>query len=80
MTAPYGYGMFSAAGNRAVEAMVNRLLKLPITTTAEELNRALEAGFNEVALKHSEVWDTDVRETVIWKLEKATGRELSIYF
>lgn len=74
------YGMYSAAGNRAVEAMIKRLLKLPITTTDKELDRALAAEFARVALAHAEVWDTEVRETVVWTLEKETGRNLSIYF
>ena len=74
------YGMYSKAGDRAVDAMFKRLLKLPITTSDDELCRALTAAFNKVAVKHGEVWDTEVREAVIGRLEKATGRFLSIYF
>jgi hypothetical protein len=74
------YGMYTPAGDHAVALMVARLLKLPISTGAKDLDRALTAEFNAVAKVHPEVWDTEVREAVIGRLERETGRSLSIYF
>jgi hypothetical protein len=74
------YGMFTVAGNRAVDQMVTRLLKLPISTSPDEFNQALNTEFKKVAEKHGEVWDTDVRDAVISVLERKTRRELSIFF
>jgi hypothetical protein len=74
------YAMYSDAGNWAVGDMVNRVLRLPLATSLDDLNRALVVEFNELAKRFPEVWDTDVREAVIGRIERETGRTLSIYF
>jgi len=74
------YGMFSKAGNKQIASVVAGALKLPIATTNKQLYDYLKARLNTVAEKHPEAWDTDVRESIISKLERETKRELTIYF
>lgn len=73
------YAMFSAAGNRAAKGIVDAALKLPITTTDQELYQFLNERMKKVAEKHGEIYDTDVRECIIDAIERHTKRELSIY-
>jgi len=61
------FEMFSAAGNRAVAAMVDRIVR------EGESGKLLRPGLEEeverrmgvIAEKHAEVWDTAVRE-IVW--------------
>lgn len=77
----YSYGMFTAAGDRAVDRLFNKVTQsLPITTTDKQLYAVLTEGMREIAKKYGEVWDTDVRDQLISRLERATGRDLTIYF
>ena len=74
------YGMFSKAGNNAVARIIEGALKLPITTTDNELYTYLKKRMTLVNVKHPEIHDTDVRSMMISVLERKLHRELSIYF
>lgn len=74
------YGMFTLEGGKEVAELVESVKKLPITTTDEELYKHLRHGMKSIAkIGHREVYDTDVREQIIYAVEKSTGRELSIF-
>ena len=75
------YGMFTSKGNQLVHALVKKVIKLPMSTTSNELQETISTGFNKIADQgHDEVWDTDVREQAIGEIEKLTQRKLSIFF
>lgn len=74
------YGMFSKAGNLAVDKLVNKVLALPITASDESIYKVLEDGMKKMESKHGEVYDTDVRDQMISSIERKTNRELTIYF
>ena len=74
------YGMFSSKGNKLVGKIVAKVLKLPITAKKKDIYKLLTEEFNILESKHEEVWDTDVRESVIGIIEQKTKKELSIYF
>lgn len=75
------YGMFTDEGNKMVSLMVEECLKLPITAKDEEIYAFLNTRMSNIERAgHGEVYDTEVREQLISKIEKETKRELSIYF
>ena len=71
------FSMFSAAGNQKCAELVEEVKKLPITATNEDIYAKVTEGLNKIG---GEAWDTEVRASVIGRIEKATGRELTIYF
>lgn len=74
------YGMFTKEGSKAVAALVELTLMLPMTVTNEELYASLKTGMKEIKKQgHGEVYDTEVREQIIGTIEKRTKRELSIF-
>ena len=77
---PDDFGMFSKAGNKRVKTIARQALRKPMTITNDALYAFLRKRMNEVGEKHSEVWDTAVRESLIGVVERRSGRELSIYF
>jgi flagellar basal body-associated protein FliL len=74
------YGMFSAAGNRAAASIVTGALKLSITTSNDKLYDYLKKRMDKVYLKHSEIYDSEVRDAIISVLERKLHRELTMYF
>ena len=80
MNEPLDYGMFSRAGNKRIASIVAGASKLPLSTTDEELYAYLRTRLNTVAKKHGEAWDTEVRESLIWDLERKLKRDLTMYF
>lgn len=77
---PAEFGMFTTAGNRAAARIVEKVLLLPLSTSDKELYAFLSKEMNAISSKHGEVWDTDVREAIIGRIERAIGRSLTIYF
>tara|TARA_R110000772_G_scaffold2410_2_gene8380 strand:- start:570 stop:806 length:237 start_codon:yes stop_codon:yes gene_type:complete len=77
-----GYGMFSKNGDKAAQSVVNKILKLPLSTTNKELYKVLTTEMNKVAddKGHEEIWDTECREQIISTIEDKTKRNLTIYF
>lgn len=74
------FGMFSDAGGRLVLNLINNVVANPMTTTDDELLRMIVKEMNKIEAKgHREVWDTDVREQMIGRIESLTKRELTIY-
>ncbi len=76
----HSFQMFSFEGNDRVYKLLQTVLDLPITASNEVLYAGLKAGMNSIAKDHPEVWDTEVRRTIIDYLEDKTHRELSIFF
>lgn len=75
------YGMFSDEGDRMVGELVDRVLKLPIDSTDDDIYSELNKGMNDIEeAGHGEVHDTAVREAMIVTIENRTNRELTIYF
>lgn len=75
---PFYMGMFTNAGNKAVYKLVERVLaKAKITDSSSNIVAKINAGRKLIAKKHSEVFDSDVSESIAHKLRKATGREFS---
>lgn len=74
------FGMFSEEGNQAVTQLFKNTMKLPISSTDNDIYDFLKIGFEKIALKHKEVYDTDVRERFIGEMEHAIGRNFQIYF
>lgn len=74
------FQMFSEEGNQRVYNVLQTVLELPITASNELLYASLSCGMKSIAKDHSEVWDTEVRRTIIDYLEDKTHRELSIFF
>lgn len=78
MTMPKPYwAMYTAAGNRAAEALYNRLVKYAAKDlTDTELAKVALAAFNKTALKHAEIFDTEPRDMILERVEKLTGRAI----
>lgn len=74
------FGMFSVKGGRKVRSIVNKVLRLKITATDKDIYDLLTSEFNKIRPDFPEVWDTDVRSSVIHFIERKTNRELSIFF
>jgi hypothetical protein len=74
------FAMFTAAGNAAVAELFDKACKLPMTASDDAIYAMLNKGLDRIEKKHVEVWDTDVRKTLIGQIEVATGRTLTIYF
>jgi len=78
---PRAYGMYTEAGDRAVERLVNRVVNSLKTNALNiEIYAALREGMRDIAVKYDEVWDTEVRTAIIAQLERDTGRNLTISF
>ena len=73
--------MFSTEGNKVVEDMV-KSIEVESIGDDEGFYGLLDSKMTEVAKTHEEVWDTAVREDIIWNLEKIAGLdgELTIYW
>jgi hypothetical protein len=83
---PDDFGMYTAQGDRAVDTLVKDLvagLQQGTLTDPDEARAFLDTTMDRIAGKHSEVWDTDVRESIAdeiaapWK--DHFGEEFSIY-
>ncbi|MBK1666690.1 hypothetical protein CKO28_01350 [Rhodovibrio sodomensis] len=74
------FGMFTDAGNRLVGEAIAKVANMPLVTTDAELTHALTAQLNEIAKTHPEVWDTAVRDVIVSRIARRTGRTLSIHF
>lgn len=74
------YGMYSDDGDNAVHRIVTAALRLPMTTSNADLYRYLTKRMNALSPAHGEVWDTEVRSCIIGAIERATKRDLTIYW
>lgn len=73
--------MFSDRGEKLVDLMVQDALKLPLSTSDQELYSFIRERMSNIELAgHAEVFDTAVKEAFIGEIEFKTKRELSIYF
>ena len=60
----YNYEMFSSAGSRACQSLVNSISKKilgPKHVTKEQIQELYNKGREKIALKHGEVFDTEPR-------------------
>ena len=70
---PY-YEMFSTAGERACQSLVNKITKKimsPRRVTAAEVLDLIEAGMKKIAVKHGEVYDTEPRAQIALQVRRA---------
>lgn len=74
------FQMFSEEGNERVLKLLKTVLDLPITASNEVLYAGLREGMKFISKDHPEIYDTEVRRTIIDELERLTHRELSIFF
>jgi len=76
------YDMFSAAGNRACAALVNRIskkIKSRTRLTASQVSELVEKGMDKISEKHDEVGDTEPRG-MIWSRVSRALREAGYGF
>ena len=70
---PY-YEMFSTAGERACQSLVNKITKKimsPRRVTPLEVLDLIEAGMKKIAVKHGEVYDTEPRAHIAHQVRRA---------
>ena len=68
------YEMFSPSGERACQSLVNRITKKIQGTkrvTAREIDELIDEGMEKIAVKHSEIWDTEPRYHIKNAINKA---------
>lgn len=69
------YAMFSKAGDREVQRMVDRVVKMPLKSTDKEILKKIAEERNKIEKKgHLEVFDTEVEECFMEEVRKLTGR------
>lgn len=66
------YDMFSAAGNRAVAQMVDKIVRDGEAgkLLRPDLEKAVSAGLTKVSAKYGEAWDTAVRDVVYGQIDR----------
>ena len=74
------YGMFTQAGNRLVQEMVNDVLRFPLFTKDQVIYDYLTKRMDIIKKNHPEVWDTEVRNYIITAIEVATNKWLTRYW
>jgi len=66
--------MFSAAGNRACDALVNRIskkIKSRTRLTVKDISELVDKGMDKIAEKHEEVHDTEPRGIIYHRVSLA---------
>jgi hypothetical protein len=78
VAADHGFAMFTAAGNRAVARLVNRLITALAggdIKSSSDLRQRYRRGVRAIARQgHDEVYDTDVGEEIFAVLEVPCAR------
>jgi hypothetical protein len=70
---PY-YEMFSPAGERACQALVDKITKKilsPRRVTAADVLDLIEQGMKKISVQHGEVFDTEPRVQIAHQISKA---------
>lgn len=68
------YEMFSPAGERACQSLVNSISKKILGNkrlTRDELQKLYDDGREKISEKHEEVFDTEPRWKIAWGINKA---------
>jgi hypothetical protein len=68
------FEMFSKAGDRACQGLVNRITKKiqgKKRVTADDIENLVYEGMKKIALKHGEVFDTEPRYHIEARINKA---------
>jgi len=67
------FEMFTQAGEKACQGLVNRLTKKiqgKKRLTMTEIEELIDKGMKKIALKHPEVWDTEPRYHIRHAVDK----------
>jgi hypothetical protein len=74
------YGMFSKAGDNAVDKMLKRMVCFSIADMTDKVFLTkLQVEVKKIQRKHGEVRDTVVRENIANYIEQEAHRSLSIF-
>lgn len=69
------YEMFSQQGNRKCHTLVKNISKKILTSkkfyTNEEIEGWIRKGMDKISEKHEEVWDTEPRNHIVERIDKA---------
>ena len=73
------WGMYSKAGDNAVQRMYDKVIGLSVGKTPIEIEQTITDETSKIKKKHGEVTDTDVKDRFICGVRDVTQLEISMY-